>query len=98
MKKNLLSIFALMAMLFAGLVGKAQVRYFAPVFTDVNKISQVWYDSNYAVNLLFGTPGLPPSLNGSPVYMASQFVDVYQPTGDTATDRPLIILAHTGSY
>ncbi len=98
MKKNLLSIFALMAMLFAGLAGKAQVRYFAPVFADVNKISQVWYDSNYAINLLFGTPGLPPSLNGSPVYMASQFVDVYQPTGDTATDRPLIILAHTGSY
>ncbi len=98
MKKNLLSIFALMAMLFAGLVGKAQVRYFAPVFADVNKISQVWYDSNYAVNLLFGTPGLPPSLNGSPVFMASQFVDIYQPSGDTATARPLIILAHTGSY
>ncbi len=98
MKKNLLSIFAMVMLLLVGLTSKAQVRYFAPVFENVNKISQVWYDSNYSVNLLFGVPGLPPSLNGSPVYMASQFVDIYEPAGDTEKGRPLIILAHTGSY
>lgn len=31
--------------------------------------------------------------NGSPLYM-----DVYQPVGDTARQRPLIILAHGGSF
>ncbi len=98
MKKNLLSIFVLAALLLVGLTSKAQERYFEPVFSGVNKISQVWYDSNYSVNLLFGVPGLPPSLNGSPVYMASQFVDIYEPAGDNQTSRPLIILAHTGSY
>lgn len=98
MKKNLLSVFAVIALLLVGFTSKAQERYFAPVFTNVNKISQVWYDSNYSVNLLFGVPGLPPSLNGSPLYMASQFVDIYEPAGDQEASRPLIILAHTGSY
>ena len=33
------------------------------------------------------------TLNGSPLYM-----DIYQPLGDTARRRPLIILAHGGSF
>lgn len=98
MKKHLLYQLSFVALMLVGFSSKAQMRYFSPVFPDVTKTSQVWYDSNYAVNLLFGNTLLPPSLSGSPVYMASQFVDIYEPANDTATARPLIIIAHTGSY
>jgi hypothetical protein len=97
MKKHLLSKITLIALLLIGLSTKAQVRYFSPIFPDVTKTSQIWYDSNYSINLLAGNSQVPPSLSG-PLFMASQFVDLYQPANDTASARPLIILAHTGSY
>ena len=34
----------------------------------------------------------------STVYPTTSAVDIYQPTGDTMAARPLIILAHGGSF
>ncbi|MEM9023267.1 MAG: T9SS type A sorting domain-containing protein [Bacteroidota bacterium] len=57
-------------------------RYGVELFTDVDITSDVVYGNN--TNLL----GVPQDL----------MLDVYQPSGDTETDRPLVIVAHGGSF
>lgn len=99
MKNNLLRTVFAAFVLFAALSSQAQNRrYIDRVFADVTKTSNIMYDSNWAMNLLYGAQGLPTQYTSSPVYMSQQKCDIYQPTGDTAAKRPLIILAHTGSY
>ncbi|MCK6611442.1 MAG: T9SS type A sorting domain-containing protein [Bacteroidia bacterium] len=93
MNKKLLSTFALGAALITAGNLNAQTRYMDEVFSDVSKTSNIVYDSNYAINILYGNvPGLPP------IFKEGLKCDVYTPVGDTETKRPLIILAHTGSY
>ncbi|MDZ4667301.1 MAG: T9SS type A sorting domain-containing protein [bacterium] len=92
MKKQLLKGLAIVASMFA-LSAQAQVRFIDPVFAAVTKTSNVMYDSNAAVNILFGqVPGIQP------LFSNKLMCDIYQPTGDTEVKRPLVILAHTGSY
>src|SRR2546423_534182 len=59
-------------------------RYLNPVFSNVTVTSNVVYGSNMSV--LTGTP-------------ASQnlTMDVYQPSGDSCTNRPLVIYLHAGT-
>ena len=63
----------------------AQVRYVEKVFTDVDVTSDVTYGTNITV------------ITGSPAAQALK-MDIYEPKGDTATMRPLIIFCPTGSY
>jgi hypothetical protein len=92
MKKTLLKGLALVAGMVA-LQATAQTRYIDQVFANVSKTSNVMYDSNAAVNLLYGqVPGIQP------IFSNKLMCDIYEPTGDTEAKRPLIILAHTGSY
>jgi hypothetical protein len=63
----------------------AQQRYLEEVFTNVIVESDVKYAENYSV------------LTGAPV-MEDLLMDVYMPDGDNEDMRPLIILAHAGSY
>jgi hypothetical protein len=60
-------------------------RYLTEVFTAVTVNSDVIYGNNISV------------LTGSPA-AADLKMDVYQPTGDVVTERPLVILLHTGSF
>jgi acetyl esterase/lipase len=94
MKKQLLRGLTIMACTLA-MHANAQVRFIDPVFQGVTKTSNLMYDSNAAVNILFGNPAAPGI---PPLYSAKLRCDVYEPTGDTSSKRPLIILAHTGSY
>jgi len=57
-------------------------RYDSEIFPNVTTTSDVIYGSN-------------ADLNGSTVSLT---MDIYQPTGDVATQRPLIIFAHGGSF
>src|ERR1035437_1260110 len=57
-------------------------RYDSEIFTNVTTTSNVVYGSN-------------ADLNGSAVSLT---MDIYQPTGDVATQRPVIIFAHGGSF
>lgn len=93
MKKNLLNSAMLTVLLALGIMAQAQVRFVEPVFTNVTRTSNIEYDTNRAVNLLFGQ--VPGQL---PIITASLKCDIYEPTGDTLVERPVIILAHTGSY
>lgn len=60
-------------------------RFLTEVFPTVNITMNDSFGGNYSV--LTGTPK-----------MSKLSMDVYQPSGDVATKRPLIILLHAGSY
>jgi alpha/beta superfamily hydrolase len=89
MKKNLLAL-AVGVMITATAFAQ---RYANPVFTDVSVRSNIVYDSNRSVNLLFGQ--VP---NQDPIITTNLLADIYTPAGDSACNRPVIILLHTGSY
>ena len=76
------------AMLFVSTI-TAQVRYVDEIFTDVTVTSDVTYAAN--VTVITTLQGLPPMA-------LPQNMDVYTPTGDVETDRPLIIYLHTGNF
>lgn len=63
----------------------AQDRYIDEVFTDVTITQDVEYATNLTV--ITGMPA-PETL----------VMDIYEPTGDTETDRPVVIVWHTGNF
>lgn len=90
MKKNLLKSIAVLATMFA-IHANAQVTFIDKV-SSVNVTTNILYDSNAAVNILAGqVPGLPP------LFSNKLRCDVYAPTS-VSGKKPLVILAHTGSY
>jgi predicted esterase len=62
--------------------GDAPLRYRDAIFTDVTKTSDIQY-------------GEAPDANNNPVALK---LDLYQPTGDTETQRPALIWVHGGSF
>lgn len=78
-------IYLLALTLMFAVSASSQVRYIDKVFTDVTVTSDVTYGNNFTV------------ITGSPMAVDLK-MDIYQPTGDTETERPLIIFCHTGSY
>lgn len=69
----------------------AQIRYFDEVFDDVT-VTPTLYGANATIAALLFDPtvneAIPRPLNA----------EVYTPTGDTETNRPAIILLHTGNF
>ena len=57
----------------------AQVRYINEVFSDVNVTTDVVYGSNVTVL---------PLLQGAPPAAQPLVCDIYEPAGDTETNRP----------
>lgn len=88
MKKNLQSIVAIM-LLTIGFTANSQTRYLDDIFSEVTITSDITYATN--IDVL-------PALQGNPPSLSPLNCDIYEPTGDTETDRPVIILAHTGSF
>jgi len=68
------------------------MRYLNDVFTNVTVTSDVQYAENISI--------LPAILSGgvNPPALTPILCDIYEPTGDNLTDRPVVILAHTGSF
>ena len=79
----------LLILLFLPIIGFGQTRYLDDMFSAVTVTSDVTYATNVSVL---------PVLQGLPTAAAPINCDIYEPTGDTETDRPVIILAHTGSF
>lgn len=84
MKKVLHVIAILFTMMLVAQTSSAQ-RYFEEIFNSTSTTPSVVYGQNYGV--LTGAPVLQPLV-----------MDVYQPDGDTAQARPLVIYLHTGSF
>ena len=88
MKKNLQNLL-LITFLTLGLTSNSQNRYLDEVFSSVKITDSVMYAQNVSIEPML--IGLGPAL--MPIYC-----DIYEPVGDTLTERPVIILAHTGSF
>ena len=86
MKKLLIS--ALVAS-FAVLQMQAQTRYLDDIFDDVS----VTYDVEYGTNIT-----IIPALQGLPPAPQSLLMDVYEPAGDSETDRPAFLFFHSGNF
>jgi len=95
MKKNLLLLFTLSLGFTVVNSGYAQTRYIDEIFSSATKTANVLYDSNRSVNILYGTPY---PIGNQPILTFNLLCDIYQPAADVQTKRPLIILAHTGSF
>ncbi|MDC1062969.1 T9SS type A sorting domain-containing protein [Flavobacteriales bacterium] len=88
MKTRLFKMFAF-TLVFIGLNATAQTRYIDNIFDSVTVTSDVVYGQN--VTIL-------PMLQQQPPAVAPLLCDIYEPKNDTLTDRPVIILMHTGSF
>ncbi|MFT4526381.1 MAG: hypothetical protein ACI85F_002554 [Bacteroidia bacterium] len=93
MKKHLLTLTAL-AILSTGAFG--QDRYLTEIFTDVTMTSNVEYGQNWYVfssnveDAVVITDEIPEI---QPIRM-----DVYEPVGDTVSNRIPVIIMHTGNF
>ena len=65
-------------------------RYINTVFPAAIKTSDIVYDSAPALTGLF--------VNESATEMEDLVMDIYTPSGDTNTNRPVIIFAHSGGF
>ena len=108
MKKITFNFLTIFSLLFATST-LAQTRYLDPVFSPTKTDSFVEYATNISVLLNdtlpipTGTDSIPIGLDtttGTPIYfnMPKLDLDVYEPAGDTETERPLIIYLHTGTF
>lgn len=86
MKKQLHVLMIAVILIFAQITAEAQ-RYLTEIFPSHTLTSNIQYGQN--ITILPGTPTMSPLL-----------MDVYQPSGipDPLTERPLVILLHTGSF
>ncbi|HIF14781.1 MAG TPA: T9SS type A sorting domain-containing protein [Bacteroidetes bacterium] len=79
----------------------SQDRYLDEVFTTVDTTANVVYGVNYGV--LSGTPiptgmTVPIDTLGNTYTEPPLAMDIYEPNGDTMTERPLVIHLHTGTF
>lgn len=81
--KRITLLFSAAALWLSPLAVEAQTRYLDEVFTNVTVTNGIQYGQNYE----YGTNTL-----------TNLQMDVYQPTGDTASSRPLIVFMHAGSF
>ena len=88
MKRILQSTLAI-ALISLGFTSSAQTRYLDDVFSAVTVTSDIPFSTNISVLPL--SQGLPPG-------PATLKCDIYEPTGDSVVNRPVIILIHTGTF
>jgi poly(3-hydroxybutyrate) depolymerase len=79
----------LLAIAIVSCSGASAQRYLSEVFTDVTVQSDVMYGINATV---LAYPQLGQAIP-QPLMM-----DVYSPTGDTETNRPVVLYFHTGNF
>jgi hypothetical protein len=101
MKRILLSALGAMAI---GLAAQAQTRYLDEVFPNVDFTFGTVYGQNFHFIPLHDSP-LDPTVPPGPIpplgytpTVGPMTLDVYQPNGDTETERPLVIVVHTGNF
>lgn len=86
--KHLNKLFALILSV-AFLSANAQERYMDEIFTSVDVTTDVIYGVNATILYVPVTgEAVPEALT----------MDVYEPNGDTETDRPVVIYLHTGNF
>jgi hypothetical protein len=84
MKHYLLKAAIIFLIILTSSLTQAQ-RYVTEIFTSTNVSSNIIFGQNYSV------------LTGSPI-LENLVMDIYEPTGDVLSERPLIMLLHTGDF
>ena len=87
--QNMKQTCLLMAAFAICMTAGAQTRYLDEVFSDVDVTSNIQYGTN--VTVITALQGQPPA--AQPLVL-----DLYEPAGDTETDRPLLLYFHTGNF
>lgn len=90
MKKTLHLTLLLLFIMSNSLV-QAQVRYQDEVFSEVTVTSNVTYGTNVSILPII----LGESEDPAPEEMK---MDIYEPTGDSLTNRPVVIITHRGDF
>lgn len=89
MKKLLLLFFAACLCGASGTQLLAQERYIDEIFSEITVTSDVVYGNNITIlAALFGGGPAPEDL----------LMDIYEPAGDTASRRPIVIVGHRGDF
>jgi hypothetical protein len=107
MKKITTSFLFILSITWAS-ISFAQTRYLDPVFANIDTTNNITYGTNFSI-LLNDTLPIPTgmtipvgidSLTGQPIYftMPALEFDIFEPAGDTESERPLIIYLHTGTF
>jgi hypothetical protein len=94
MKKHLLLAAATLTI---GGAATSQVRYLDETFPNVTVSAPVEYGQNYHFFPFHDSPITPGPGPYAPT-VGPMRMKVYTPTGDVATNRPLVILVHTGNF
>jgi len=90
--KKVLQNFIAFTLIISAISADAQMRYLDDIFTNVTVTSDVQFAENISI--------LPAILSGgaNPPALTPILCDIYEPTGDSVINRPVVILAHTGSF
>ena len=85
---NIKSLSFLTSLIILGIAfsSLSQTRYLNEVFTDVNVTYDVVYGNNITVQ------------NATNIGPEDLLMDVYEPSGDSLPERPLVLYIHTGSF
>ena len=81
--RNLFSSLMVVSLTITPLLN-AQERYVDDLFSDVNVTSNVVYGANIGVI--------------TSTCFEDLTMDIYEPSGDDVTDRPVVVLLHTGTF
>jgi hypothetical protein len=107
MKKFTFSFLLILSITWAS-ISVAQTRYLDPIFASVDTTNNVTYGVNFSI-MLNDTLPIPTGMTipvgvdtatGQTIYftMPALEFDVFEPAGDTVSERPLIIYLHTGTF
>ena len=88
MKRTVQSILAII-LFTIGFSANSQTRYLDDIFASATVTSDIAFATNISVL---------PMLQSLPPGPAPILCDIYEPTGDSIVNRPVIILMHTGSF
>ena len=83
--KNLYFLSFILICIMGSLSTNAQVRYLDEITQSVDVVVNEVYGQN--ISVLTGAPALVPLV-----------MDVYMPAGDSETERPVMIVPHTGNF
>jgi dienelactone hydrolase len=97
MKTNLLKYFVLFLVLIGLNTNAQQIRYIDDIFDSVTVTSNVIYGQNITILPTLAGAAMNPPVTIPPA-MQPLACDVYEPKNDTLTERPVIVLIHTGSF
>jgi acetyl esterase/lipase len=91
MMKQKLTLFMTALLMLYGSVSYGQERYLDEIFAGVTVTDSVVYGTNYSI--------YPWVLQASPdTLLLPLFMDVYEPTGDTVSRRPVLLFGITGTF